>query len=54
MNCRVFCIHFSDVDGALVLHQSGEYYSYGLLSEQTQLFVISVTLDNPSGLPEVN
>jgi hypothetical protein len=41
-----------DLDDALILHPSGEHYSFGSPSEKMQLFVISVTLDNPSGLPE--
>jgi centrosomal protein CEP120 len=41
-----------DLDDALILHPSGEHYSFGSPSEKMHLFVISVTLDNPSGLPE--
>ena len=40
-------------DGGLLLHPSGEYYSLGSSIPEEQLFVVSVTLSNPSNLPEV-
>ena len=41
-------------DGGLLLHPSGEYYSLGASVPEEQLFVVSVTLSNPSNLPEVH